>query len=333
MKGSWLVTGLIGIWLVGNLVVSAIPPLVEIPSIVLVLFGGLRFLLVNGSRMTFDIPAVILGGGASVVFVLLAHWLFRGFARQRPGAGPWKWRWTLAVLGTVVLMFTAGVSLVGLAHQSLWLAGSSQPMYEKVLGGRHGRAVPKSREYDLKTIGLGIEDSRILELREERLRLLSWETRILPYLNYYAEGLKIDQPWNSPENRPVFKKPIAEFLNPNFTSHTWFNQEGYALSHLAANERVIGPRGVARQSDIKDGLAETILIGEVNANFEPWGKPENWRDPAGGLNQSPTGFGGTRGSGVVYFVMADGSVRALRADVDPQILKALATPNGGEWAE
>lgn len=77
---------------------------------------------------------------------------------------------------------------------------------------------------------------------------------------------------------------------------------------------------------ISDGTSNTLLIGEVDANFEPWGKPGNWRDPALGLNRSPHGFGCRRGSRLVYFVMADGSVRSIRDDVDPEVLRALATP-------
>jgi len=36
---------------------------------------------------------------------------------------------------------------------------------------------------------------------------------------------------------------------------------------------------------IKDGAANTILLGEVNADFSPWGRPNNVRDPAAGVNR------------------------------------------------
>ena len=67
-------------------------------------------------------------------------------------------------------------------------------------------------------------------------------------------------------------------------------------------------------------------MGEVDANFEPWGKPGNLRDPATGLNRSANGFGCVRAARIVFFVMADGSVRELRDDIDPEVLRALATP-------
>src|SRR5690349_15388520 len=55
----------------------------------------------------------------------------------------------------------------------------------------------------------------------------------------------------------------------------------------------------------------TLLIGEVNAQFKPWGHPVNWRDPTAGINSSQHGFGGPPGSGGANFVMADASIRFL----------------------
>ena len=76
--------------------------------------------------------------------------------------------------------------------------------------------------------------------------------------------------------------------------------------------------------------AITNAFGEVNANFSPWGRPMNVRDPARGINRGPYGFGGAPGSGGAHFAMADGSVRFVSEKISPAVLKALATPNGGE---
>ena len=68
----------------------------------------------------------------------------------------------------------------------------------------------------------------------------------------------------------------------------------------------------------------------MNAEFRPWGHPANWRDPSDGINKSPDGFGGPRGSGGAQFVMADGSVRFVSDAISPRVLQALGTPNGRE---
>jgi hypothetical protein len=68
----------------------------------------------------------------------------------------------------------------------------------------------------------------------------------------------------------------------------------------------------------------------VNHDFRPWGDPINWRDPAKGINQVHDGFGGPTGSHAVQFLLADGSVRRIGDDIDPTVLRALATPAAGD---
>jgi hypothetical protein len=83
-------------------------------------------------------------------------------------------------------------------------------------------------------------------------------------------------------------------------------------------------------TDIADGVANTLMIGEAAGNFKPWGYPANLRDPALGVGQSPDGFGGPSGQGGAQLVMCDGSVRFISNRIDRKILTALGTPAGGE---
>jgi hypothetical protein len=92
----------------------------------------------------------------------------------------------------------------------------------------------------------------------------------------------------------------------------------------------MGPGKSMRWQDITDGMANTLLVGEVNAEFKPWGHPVNWRDPARGINRSPQGFGGTPYASGAQFSMADGSVRFVSERIHPDVLRALSTPAGGE---
>ena len=121
-----------------------------------------------------------------------------------------------------------------------------------------------------------------------------------------------------------------------------FDDEGYGLNHFAGNVHVFptyrfraneapssGSPGM-RFTAFKDGLSNTLLIGTARGHFKPWGSPDGMRDPALGINRSLDGFGDSPGSLGSQFVMADGSVRLLSSKTDPAVLKALATPNGGE---
>jgi hypothetical protein len=346
---SWMIWGsVLLVWLIGGFYLGGMSYFFELPAAVLVLFGWMRFLVDNVPRMTFDPPAVAIGLAAMVLFVVLAHFTLRSFSAGRaaatePAATPrtakWKWRWTLAILAVVLLMFVAGTAMVGLAHQAVWLATSPEPVYEEVLGGYHGRTDPQTYGNRLKMMGLGIDGYRdtnrdsVPEAADSPTAgLHSWETGIAPYMNYVLGMIDRSKPWDDAVNAAVFRKPFPDFLNPNYTTDTWQSADGFGLSHFAANEQVVGTDGVSKFAQITDGTSNTMLIGEVDANFEPWGKPGNWRDPALGLNRSPQGFGCPRAGRMVYFVMADGSVRHFREDVDPEVLRALATPAAGDEA-
>jgi hypothetical protein len=80
-------------------------------------------------------------------------------------------------------------------------------------------------------------------------------------------------------------------------------------------------------------IVHTILAGEAAGNFQPWGHPDNCRDPGNGIESGPDSFGRPHFPQVAGFVMCDGSVRFLSRNIDPKILKALATPAGKETVE
>lgn len=143
-------------------------------------------------------------------------------------------------------------------------------------------------------------------------------------------GLDFDEPWDSDENRKYFHSVLYDFTNPALPAAPVVNEDGFALSHFAANQHVMGPNLAMKLEDITDGAANTLFVGEVNSLFQPWGAPTNWRDPMLGLNTSPRGFGSHPDQGGVNFIIGDGSVRFLANEIDPDVLKALSTPAGGE---
>lgn len=95
------------------------------------------------------------------------------------------------------------------------------------------------------------------------------------------------------------------------------------MNHYAGNSEVFEHDGVLSILHLQDGLANTLMIGEVNGEFVPWGQPLNSRDPRVGIN-TPSGFGGAKGSRGATFSMMDGSVRFVSEDIDPKVLESLS---------
>jgi prepilin-type processing-associated H-X9-DG protein len=158
--------------------------------------------------------------------------------------------------------------------------------------------------------------------------LLSWRVLILPYMNQESlyEQFHLDEPWDSPHNKPLAAAAPAVFRCPSDP----------AAEGLSTYEVLVGPRsiftgeptGVAVDS-IQDGMANTLLVVEAAAPV-PWTKPEDLtlasQEPALGM--------GSKHPGGLNVAMADGSVRFLRNSIDnphdPRQLKGLATRDGGE---
>src|SRR5262249_15228470 len=131
------------------LVLIAVATTVE--GAVAVLFGWLPFLGRVLPEVRPDGPSVLVGVVALLLFGVGVHWLGRAWRRTaNPVGGRWRIRWTVAVVLGVVLLFTAGISVIGITHQVAWLATSEQPLVGE--GLRRGG----SAENNVRYIGLGL---------------------------------------------------------------------------------------------------------------------------------------------------------------------------------
>jgi hypothetical protein len=160
-----------------------------------------------------------------------------------------------------------------------------------------------------------------------------WQAPLLPYVEQMAVYQQVDfnVPWNDPKNRVPMQTQVASYVSPGITEIK--DAAGYALSHYAGNKYLFRENRAFRISEITDGTVNTILAGEAAGNFQPWGHPDNCRDPGNGIDAGPDSFGRPHFPPVAGFVMCDGSVRFLSRNIDPKILKALATPTGNETVE
>jgi prepilin-type N-terminal cleavage/methylation domain-containing protein len=280
-------------------------------------------------------PAVAATGAVCLAgFAVGLHGFLRWFYAAVEPPRRWKARWTGSIVALVMVMFVAGIATVGIAHQTGWLL-TTQPLFERSVASRAARRSASIN--NLKQIGLGVlnyvQNSETFPpgatFDEHGRALHGWQTALLPWIDQVElyNQVNLSVPWNDPRNRVPMQTLIWRYVNPEL-EHTPapVGVEGYGSSHYAGNARMLG---VGAVSEIKDGAASTVLAGGVAGRFRAWGDPLNWRDPALGINRSQSGFGGPSPEGA-HFVFADGSVHFLKSTIDPRVLNALSTPDGGE---
>lgn len=305
--------------------------LIGLPATALgeVLLGWIWFLMRVSRRLTVNWSGVATAVCCLAAFALGLHYFLRWFASQTRGASGtrriWRPRWTGSLVGLVVLMFSAGISFVGVAHQTGWLLAKREPMLVQQLA-MNWRA-RRFTDNDFKQIGRGASEYNDSfgdgTARSKSAVRQSWQTLILPYLGYW-HLIDLSLPWDDPRNAPHFEELVPDYLNPQLGQVR--DARGFGVSHIVGNIRVL-ERGIPPLEAVADGAANTILAGEVIGRFKPWGDPGNLRDPSAGLNASLDGFASPEQNGV-QFVMCDGSARFITNDIDPRVLKALSTPNG-----
>ncbi|GAC1471618.1 MAG: DUF1559 domain-containing protein [Isosphaeraceae bacterium] len=177
-------------------------------------------------------------------------------------------------------------------------------------------------------------------------RRLSWIVAITPYLDSKDLYNSFDQDaaWDSPSNAHlaiamgVLRCPEASagvsVGQSNWVGITGVGSDSPGLPSGHPRAGVFGFDRVTRPSDIKDGVATTLLLAETAAGNGRWtaGGDATVRpvDPAHrpyiGMGRP---FGGLHPGGV-NVVFADGSVRFLSGTINPRVFEALSTIAGGE---
>ena len=156
--------------------------------------------------------------------------------------------------------------------------------------------------------------------------LLSWRVAILPYLEQGAlyDQFKLDEPWDSPNNKPLLAMMPKTYASPGGRSGTPADHTLYQV--LRGEGGIFEPNQAAKISEIADGTSNTIFFVEAGAAV-PWTKPAD-------VNFEPEkplpALGGMRWARGYNAAFADGSVRFLSERIAPAVLKALISRQGGE---
>jgi len=155
--------------------------------------------------------------------------------------------------------------------------------------------------------------------------LLSWRVMILPFLE--QQGLfnqfHLDEPWDSPNNKPLVDRMPDVFKCPSDVQPS----QGLTTYQVIVDPRSLftgKPTGVGI-GDVTDGTSLTLTVVEA-ATPVPWTKPEDLS-----LDSKAPLFGmGSKHPGGLNALFADGSVHFIKTSINPGLLRALVTRDGGE---
>jgi hypothetical protein len=160
--------------------------------------------------------------------------------------------------------------------------------------------------------------------------LLSWRVYLLPFIeqNDLYEKFKLDEPWDSPNNKPLAKLMPEIYRSPNSKAKdglTVYRGVGGNTGMLGPTRGKSGIRGVDF-GRITDGSSNTMFLIETSDQLAvPWSKPDEGLNPENFDMEKIFGMysGGTNVS------IGDGSVQFLPDSVDKRTLKMLMEMNDG----
>lgn len=352
-----MLTIAVGILLMGSGAIAA-PP---VRAIVELLFGWFPFLDRALAQGSVDGPSLLMGLAALVMVCGATHWIGRKVVAQQISSEVvvnqrWTWRSTVAVTCGLVVLFAAGIAVVGVGHQAVWLVSESRvsaikangPSWSQPSGplniiaaARRGAWRTQSRNH-LKMFTLAMHNYHdtysqfppgAIMLSDGR-GYRGWVAALGPFSSVSDEwGMHFPhQAWDAPDVAKYGKGAVPYYVNPELGMNGQFDEHGFAYMHYAGNVHIFPNNRGMRLNDITDGTSTTLAIGEVAENFQPWASPWNRRDPADGINDVPWGFGGPPAANGAYFTFVDGSVREISRNIDRQVLTALGTPSGNDQA-
>ncbi|WP_020472216.1 DUF1559 family PulG-like putative transporter [Zavarzinella formosa] len=171
--------------------------------------------------------------------------------------------------------------------------------------------------------------------------LLSWRVQLLPYIEgeELYQKFHFDEPWDSPNNRPLLDEMPHIFGSPNARSATErenrtfiraFSTQGAAMERIPLERGQKRPNGRIRLdlgfNEVLDVRSETIFMIEAGESVE-WTKPD---DLTWDIGQPIPSLGGDRNTNEFQAAFVDGKARTLKKSITPGQLKALITIAGGE---
>ncbi|MDB5392422.1 MAG: hypothetical protein JWM11_8068 [Planctomycetaceae bacterium] len=301
----------------------------------------------------------LISGSGVIISALLIRLLL---ANQDKAFGSLELLFWAAMCGIAVLFDSAwALSFPNQAIESRKMEVSHGLMIVAILGTTSALLLPSLStppevrfrfdcKNNLKQIGLAMHDwhdehhrfpdTRTQERDEPEC---SWRIGLLPSLEHRAEYKNYDRSrtWNDLPNSKLAQRQLDVFSCRSVPEAQRRNENGEFYTAYAT---LIGPNTVFPDGEglalrqISDGTSNTILVSEACGQQILWTEPRD-------IEVSPKNIGvnlpgerkfhssGTLSSyhsGGAFAVLADGAVRFVSNEIDPQVLRAITSATGGE---
>lgn len=157
----------------------------------------------------------------------------------------------------------------------------------------------------------------------------SWRVLILPYLEQAPLYSRYDQnqAWDSDANRQLLGQMPATYQCPS----VGVGGQNTSYVVVQGKETLFDGSTPCKFSSVTDGLSNTIMVVEAPQANILWTEPRDLDfDTMSMTLNSGANSPHSKHPGGVQVLLADGSVRFLRAGVSPEQLRAMLTKAGGE---
>ncbi|MDB5390281.1 MAG: hypothetical protein JWM11_5927 [Planctomycetaceae bacterium] len=174
----------------------------------------------------------------------------------------------------------------------------------------------------------------------------SWRVDLLPFLESASEYKKYDQSraWDVAPNTDLSQQRLSFYSCPTVPISQQRNSRGESFTAYAV---LVGPhtmfpdgKGLAIRQ-MTDGTSNTIAVVEACGQQIVWTEPRDVPIALSQIGVNMTGERKNHSSGILssyhsggaQALLADGSVRFLSQNIEPTVLQALATADGGEQVD
>lgn len=243
---------------------------------------------------------------------------------------------------TLVGVFTPQVkgSGVSLSMDAKTLAATQQvqQMLQGILGKSRQAASASMSMNNMKQFMLAMHNYHdtighfpmAASVKKDGKRLMSWRVYLLPYLEQaplYNE-FHLDEPWDSDHNKKLIAKMPKIFAAPTLPAE--LAEKGMTTYVVPVGKGTLFGRDKSvKLQEVTDGTSNTGAILEANAkNAVIWTKPDDIDVDADGLLSKLEVSDGT-----FMLAFADGSVRRIKLNIDPKVLKHILQMADGNVVE